>query len=289
MQPPGLQMSLAALAAHAPSRPSASRAPWPLLLTVRGRTRDSAPELLRWAQREARGYAVRVVDRSPGEEAGVKSVELEVAGPFAYGWLKSERGTHRLVRSSPFNAKGLRQTSFAGALSSPERLSAARHTRGREASALRAAQENVMLAALTPSPHTCCGLLGAEPQYVSAPVRVPLARLPLCCETSDAPASWAPAPRGVQTHAKSHTHTHVQASRCCPSWATAQRAAARRRWSSGTATWSCSFSARAAPAGRTSTRSSRACASHTCPPASPSSACRSVLLLARRSARPPAL
>ncbi|GLI70146.1 hypothetical protein VaNZ11_014956 [Volvox africanus] len=67
---------------------------------------------IRWA--EQNGHGVRVVDRASGEEAGLKSVELEVVGRYAYGYLKSEKGTHRLVRNSPFNAKGLRQTSFAG-------------------------------------------------------------------------------------------------------------------------------------------------------------------------------
>ncbi|KAG2486134.1 hypothetical protein HYH03_015227 [Edaphochlamys debaryana] len=66
----------------------------------------------RWA--EAQGHQVVCVDRSEGEEAGIKSVELEIRGRHAYGYLRSEKGTHRLVRSSPFNAKGLRQTSFAG-------------------------------------------------------------------------------------------------------------------------------------------------------------------------------
>jgi len=66
----------------------------------------------RWAS--ARGFRVTVEDRIAGEEAGVKTVEMAFEGELAYGWLRGERGTHRLVRASPFNAKGLRQTSFAG-------------------------------------------------------------------------------------------------------------------------------------------------------------------------------
>ncbi|HVX57229.1 MAG TPA: peptide chain release factor 2 [Candidatus Saccharimonadales bacterium] len=58
-------------------------------------------------------WQVTVVDESPGEEAGLKSVTVEVQGPFAYGKLKGEHGVHRLVRLSPFNADHLRQTSFA--------------------------------------------------------------------------------------------------------------------------------------------------------------------------------
>ena len=66
---------------------------------------------VRWA--DAKGFALRTLDRSPGEEAGIKSVELEIRGDCAYGLLTAERGTHRLVRQSPFNAKAARQTSFA--------------------------------------------------------------------------------------------------------------------------------------------------------------------------------
>jgi peptide chain release factor 2 len=65
----------------------------------------------RWAENNR--YKVKVVDESPGEEAGLKSVTLEVEGSFAYGKLKGEHGVHRLVRLSPFNADHLRQTSFA--------------------------------------------------------------------------------------------------------------------------------------------------------------------------------
>jgi len=66
---------------------------------------------LRWAER--RGYRADLLDLSPGEEAGLKSAMLEVKGSYAYGYLKSEHGVHRLVRLSPFNADHARHTSFA--------------------------------------------------------------------------------------------------------------------------------------------------------------------------------
>ncbi|UNX54147.1 peptide chain release factor 2 [Georgenia sp. TF02-10] len=66
---------------------------------------------LRWAER--RGYATKVLDTSYAEEAGLKSVTFEVDGPYAYGTLSVEGGTHRLVRISPFDNQGRRQTSFA--------------------------------------------------------------------------------------------------------------------------------------------------------------------------------
>ena len=64
----------------------------------------------RWAERK--GFTVEVLDYLDGDEAGIKSVTFEVHGENAYGYLKSEKGVHRLVRISPFNAQGKRQTSF---------------------------------------------------------------------------------------------------------------------------------------------------------------------------------
>ena len=65
----------------------------------------------RWA--ESKGFTTQVLDFLEGEEAGIKSITVQIKGENAYGYLKSERGVHRLVRISPFNAAGKRQTSFA--------------------------------------------------------------------------------------------------------------------------------------------------------------------------------
>lgn len=66
---------------------------------------------MRWA--EAHGYKTTLMEASEGEQAGLKSATLQVSGPNAYGWLKTEAGVHRLVRISPFDAAARRQTSFA--------------------------------------------------------------------------------------------------------------------------------------------------------------------------------
>ena len=71
----------------------------------------------RWAEKCR--YSCDVVDKSEGEEAGIKSVTLKIVGKYAYGYLKAEKGVHRLVRLSPFNANNKRQTSFASCEVSP--------------------------------------------------------------------------------------------------------------------------------------------------------------------------
>ena len=65
----------------------------------------------RWSERQ--GFSVKVLDLLAGEEAGIKSVSIEISGEFAYGYLKAEKGVHRLVRISPFDAQSRRHTSFA--------------------------------------------------------------------------------------------------------------------------------------------------------------------------------
>ncbi len=72
---------------------------------------------LRWAERN--DYNVKELDYQAGDEVGIKSVTLEIDNPRAYGYLKSENGVHRLVRISPFNSQGKRQTTFASVFISP--------------------------------------------------------------------------------------------------------------------------------------------------------------------------
>ena len=73
---------------------------------------------LRWAEKY--NFSTEVLDVTEGDEAGIKSATIEVSGPYAYGYLKGERGTHRLVRQSPFNSAATRQTSFVKVEVMPE-------------------------------------------------------------------------------------------------------------------------------------------------------------------------
>lgn len=72
----------------------------------------------RWIERK--GFTLEVIDFQPGDEAGIKSVTFTAGGHYAYGYLKAEKGVHRLVRISPFNASGKRHTSFASVFVYPE-------------------------------------------------------------------------------------------------------------------------------------------------------------------------
>ena len=73
---------------------------------------------LRWA--EKRQFTARVTELSPGDVAGIKSATVEISGEYAYGWLRTETGVHRLVRKSPFDSGNRRHTSFASVFISPE-------------------------------------------------------------------------------------------------------------------------------------------------------------------------
>ena len=73
---------------------------------------------LKWAA--SRGFGAEVIDSNPGEVAGIKSATVEFKGEYAYGWLRTETGVHRLVRKSPFDSGNRRHTSFASVFVSPE-------------------------------------------------------------------------------------------------------------------------------------------------------------------------
>ena len=89
---------------------------------------DWANMLLRMYRRffERRGWKDEVIDLQPGEEAGVKSVTLHVTGEFSYGYMKGEKGVHRLVRISPFDSNARRHTSFCSWMSSPNSMTTSR-------------------------------------------------------------------------------------------------------------------------------------------------------------------
>jgi len=73
---------------------------------------------VRWAERQ--GFAVTILDILPGEEAGIKSASIEIKGEYAYGFLKAEKGVHRLVRISPYDSQARRHTSFASVFVYPD-------------------------------------------------------------------------------------------------------------------------------------------------------------------------
>ena len=73
---------------------------------------------LRWGEKQ--GFKMQIVELSPGEVAGIKSATVQVSGEYAFGWLRTETGVHRLVRKSPFDSGNRRHTSFASVFVSPE-------------------------------------------------------------------------------------------------------------------------------------------------------------------------
>ncbi len=85
-------------------------------------SQDWAEMLLRMYSRwgERNGFKVRLLEKQDGDVAGIKSASIEISGDFAYGYLKSENGVHRLVRNSPFDSSGRRHTSFASVFAYPE-------------------------------------------------------------------------------------------------------------------------------------------------------------------------
>jgi len=99
----------------------------PAIVTVQAgaggtEAQDWAEMLLRMLMRyaEQRGFQVSLLDEHGGDEAGIKSASIRIAGPYAFGYLKSESGVHRLVRISPFDANARRHTSFAAVYVTPE-------------------------------------------------------------------------------------------------------------------------------------------------------------------------
>src|SRR5438132_1605332 len=90
--------------------------------TTPRRPRTWAAKLLRMYLRfcTAKGFKTEILDQNTGEVAGLKSASIYVQGPYAYGWLRTEIGVHRLVRKSPFDSNARRHTSFAAVFVSPE-------------------------------------------------------------------------------------------------------------------------------------------------------------------------
>ena len=75
---------------------------------------------LRWAER--RGFTTELIEQSDGEVAGIKGATIRIEGPYAFGWMRTETGVHRLVRKSPFDSGNRRHTSFASVFISPEEI-----------------------------------------------------------------------------------------------------------------------------------------------------------------------
>ncbi len=101
-----------------PTTPSSTSRPAPA--APRRRTGPRCCCACTCAGASARGFKTELIEASPGEEAGIKSATVRVDGDYAYGWLRTETGVHRLVRKSPFDSGNRRHTSFASVFVSPE-------------------------------------------------------------------------------------------------------------------------------------------------------------------------